>query len=80
MSPYPKAYFNYKGESIKVLQATVLSDATTEAVGTVVDDNLSIACGLGTVVRLEQLQRAGKGVVNRADFLRGFPIKKGEKF
>lgn len=80
LSPYPKAYFNYNGESIKVLQATVLPDLTKESAGTVLDDNLSIACGLGTVVRLDALQRAGKGIVERADFLRGFPIKAGEKF
>ena len=80
LSPFPKAYFNYNGESIKVLQATVMPDLTKEPVGTVLNDDLSVACGLGTVVRLEQLQRAGKGVVERADFLRGFPIKAGEKF
>ena len=79
LSPYPKAYFNYKGEAIKVLQASVSSELTKEAVGTVLDDNLSIACGLGTIVRLEKLQRAGRGIVDSADFLRGFPIKKGEK-
>ena len=80
LSPFPKAYFNYNGESIKVLQATVMPVLTKEPVGTVLNDDLSVACGLGTVVRLEQLQRAGKGVVERADFLRGFPIKAGEKF
>ena len=80
LSPYPKAYFNYNGESIKVLHATVLQNRTSESVGTVLDDNLSIACGLGTVVRLDSLQRAGKGVVARDDFLRGYPIKVGEHF
>jgi methionyl-tRNA formyltransferase len=80
LSPYPKAYFDFNGESIKVLQATVLPEFTDENPGTVLDDNLSVACGLGTVVRLDQLQRAGKGVLNREDFLRGFPIKKGENF
>ena len=80
LSPFPKAYFNYNGESIKVLQATVMPDLTKEPVGTVLNDDLSVACGLGTVVRLDSLQRAGKGVVERADFLRGFPIKAGEKF
>ena len=57
-----------------------MPDLTKESAGTVLDDNLSIACGLGTVVRLDALQRAGKGIVERADFLRGFPIKAGEKF
>ena len=81
LSPYPKAYFNYKDEAIKVLQAHVIpQQSTREAPGTVLDDNLYVACGLGTVIQLDELQRPGKGVVAREDFLRGYPIDKGEKF
>jgi methionyl-tRNA formyltransferase len=38
--------------------------------GTVLDDQLTIACGEGAV-RLLEVQRAGKGPVKAADFLRG---------
>ncbi len=79
LSPYPKAYFNYKGESIKVLQAKALPDLTSLPAGTVLDDNLTVACGLGTTIQLDSLQRAGKGVLSRDDFLRGYLIPKGEK-
>ena len=79
LSPYPKAFFTYNGEDIKVLNAKVLPIATKEAAGTVLDDNLTVACGLGTVLQLDALQRPGKGVVAREAFLRGYPIKKGER-
>ncbi len=79
LSPYPKAFFTYNGEDIKVLNAKVLPIATKEVVGTILDDNLTVACGLGTVLQLDELQRPGKGVVAREAFLRGYPIKKGER-
>ena len=79
LSPYPKAFFTYNGEDIKVLNAKVLPMVTKEVVGTILDDNLTVACGLGTVLQLDELQRPGKGVVAREAFLRGYPIKKGER-
>ena len=79
LSPYPKAFFTYNGEDIKVLNAKVLPIATKEVVGTILDDNLTVACGLGTVLQLDELQRPGKGVIAREAFLRGYPIKKGER-
>lgn len=81
LAPYPKAYLNYKGEQIKVLASTVMPSWNQSApVGTLLDDNLTVACGLGTALRLDELQRAGKNAVPREDFLRGFHIAKGEKF
>lgn len=79
LSPYPKAFFTYNGEDIKVLNAKVLPIATKEVIGTILDDNLTVACGLGTVLQLDELQRPGKAVVAREAFLRGYPIKKGER-
>ena len=42
----------------------------------VLDDNLSIACSEG-VFRPLRLQRPGRGPLETADFLRGFPIAAG---
>ena len=44
--------------------------------GEVVDHLLTIACGSGAV-RPTLVQRAGRGVVATADFLRGFPVPPG---
>ena len=78
-NPYPKAYFEKDGERISVLKATVKDEKSTLPVGTLVDDNLSVVCGLGTVLSLDVLQRSGRNALARDEFLRGYPLKKGEK-
>jgi methionyl-tRNA formyltransferase len=44
------------------------------APGAVLDDSLTIACGDGAI-RILELQRAGKGPMKSAEFLRGTPLK-----
>lgn len=79
LTPYPKAYFMLNGERITVLATTVKGHRTDEGFkpGTVLDNQLTILCGLGSTLQLDVLQRPGKNPVKREDFLRGFPIKEG---
>jgi methionyl-tRNA formyltransferase len=78
LSPDPGAWFEAdfgRGkERVKVLRSTLASGAG--APGTLVDDNLAVACGSGAV-RLLNLQRAGKSPLATADFLRGTPLSAG---
>jgi methionyl-tRNA formyltransferase len=74
LSPAPGAWFEAKGERIKVLQA-VPSNARGAA-GTVLHD-LTVACGEGALT-LVTVQRAGRGPTDAAAFLRGFPLPPGE--
>ncbi len=78
-SPFPAMYFMYKDERIRVFDAYEDDTATTQKPGTVIDDQLLIACGKGTTIRPLILQRAGKKPMPLADFLRGCPIEKGAK-
>ncbi len=75
LSPFPGAWFEYRGERIKALRSRVA--AGSGAPGTVLDDTLTIACGDGAVL-LTELQRAGKGAMGADALLRGFPIPRGE--
>jgi methionyl-tRNA formyltransferase len=72
LSPFPGAYFEadfgHGPERVKALRSTVVAGAG--ATGALLDDELTIACGEGAV-RLVELQRAGKGAMRAADFLRG---------
>ena len=72
LSPFPGAWFEMelggKPVRIKALRSTV-ADACG-APGTLVGEDLTIACGSGAV-RLTQVQREGKGVMDAATFLRG---------
>ncbi len=78
LSPFPGAWFRYKGERVKVLSAQVAMDRVGTA-GTVLESEsgLTIACGTGAL-NLLKLQRAGKTPMDVKTFLRGFPIAQGD--
>lgn len=78
LSPFPGAWFEAefsgKPERVKVL-ASRLAEGSG-APGTVLDDDLTIACGQ-SAVRLVKLQRAGGKPLAADDFQRGGRIAKG---
>ncbi|AZN69924.1 methionyl-tRNA formyltransferase [Georhizobium profundi] len=78
LSPFPGAWFEAefsgKPERVKVLASRLVEGSGTP--GTVLDDDLSIACADGAV-RLVKLQRAGGKPLAADDFQRGGRIAKG---
>jgi methionyl-tRNA formyltransferase len=78
LSPVPGAFFYAdfgRGmERIKVLRSSLAAGSGTP--GTAIDDPQTIACGSGAV-RLLSLQRAGKGPMDAASFLRGARMPAG---
>ncbi len=78
LSPFPGAWFEAtvdgRTERIKVLRSS-LADGGGPA-GTVLDDQLTIACGEGAV-RLVTVQRAGKKAMSAAELLRGVRLTTG---
>lgn len=77
LNPWPGTWFEIDGTRIKVMAAEVVQ-GLNGPIGTVLDDDLAIACG-EKAIRPIDLQRPGKGKMARADFLRGFPIHAGTK-
>jgi methionyl-tRNA formyltransferase len=79
LSPFPGAWFELPGAQparIKVLRTARGEGAG--APGTVLDGNLTIACGEGAVQLLE-IQRAGKQPMKAEDFLRGTAVAPGTR-
>ncbi len=74
LAPFPGAWFELADERVKLLLAEVVD--ASGAPGTVLDDDLTIACGAGAI-RPSRLQRAGKPVLERAEFLRGRSVAAG---
>jgi methionyl-tRNA formyltransferase len=74
LAPFPGAWFELGEERVKLLLAEV-ADASG-APGTVLDEDFTIACGTGAIRPL-RLQRAGKPVLERSEFLRGRPVASG---
>jgi methionyl-tRNA formyltransferase len=60
LSPFPGAWCMMNGTRVKILEARIGSDAP------------SFACADGPI-HFVKLQREGKGVMDAATFLRGFP-------
>ncbi len=76
-NPAPGAYFEFRGERIKVLEA-MEARAEGDVPGAVLDDRLLVACWAGSI-RPISLQRAGRAAMGVEEFLRGFPISAGTR-
>ncbi|WP_422364478.1 methionyl-tRNA formyltransferase [Pyruvatibacter mobilis] len=78
LSPFPGAWCEVekdgKRQRVKVLRALPVDGSGIP--GAALDDALTIACG-DSALRLTQVQRAGKGVQQAEEFLRGFPVAAG---
>ncbi len=77
LSPYPGAYFEYKDERIKILQAELREHDKHHAdPGTTLDEALHIACGAGSISPA-LVQRPGKKPMSVEEMLRGHAVPKG---
>ena len=80
LSPFPGAWcemeFQGRRERVKLLASTLGPAVIAATPGTVIDENLSIACGSGSV-RILRLQRAGKQPASVDAFLAGNRIDAG---
>ena len=75
VSPTPGAWFEYKGDRFKILK--VSKSLSNGKPGTVMDENLTIACKSNSVQILE-LQKEGKNKQTVREFLLGNKISKDE--
>ena len=77
-NPFPGAWFEIKGERIRVYAARAESAPPNAEPGTAIDDHLAIATGNGAL-RLLTLQRAGKAPLAADAFLRGYSLPRGTR-
>ena len=78
LSPFPGAWFQVGETRVKALLSTLADGAGAPGEILRADDRLVIACGDGAV-EMVTLQRAGKRAQDAETFLRGFPLKAGER-
>jgi methionyl-tRNA formyltransferase len=83
LSPFPGAWFELAGQGeggppvrVKVLRST--KGEGSGIPGTVIDDDLNVACRDGAV-RILELQRAGRQAMKAGEFLRGSPVPIGAR-
>mgnify|MGYP006255748077 FL=1 len=75
--PSPGAFFNFNGERYKILKAQI--GRAQGNPGSVLSDNLEIACGNNQSIIVKEIQRQGKRPQNIGEFILGSQIKKGSK-
>jgi methionyl-tRNA formyltransferase len=84
LAPWPGAFTEIHGERLKILYAMPVKDrgdflmaASGGGAGEVITGDLTVACGEGAL-KLLKVQRAGKGVMDARELLKGFAIKTGD--
>jgi len=75
LSPFPGAFFNFKGERYKILLAEIGNGRGK--VGEVLSDKLEIACNNNQSIKVLEIQRQGKKKQKITEFILGSQIKKG---
>ena len=75
--PSPGAFFMFNGERYKILKAQI--GRAQGNPGSVLSDNLEIACGNNQSIIIKEIQRQGKRPQNIGEFIQGSQIKKGSK-
>ena len=77
LAPAPGAFTEIKGERLKILYAEPVNGKGVP--GTVIGDDLTIACGQGAL-RLVKVQRAGGKAMDAGELLKGFALPAGTVF
>lgn len=75
--PWPAAVTELGGTRCKIFATTVLEETTGKAPGSILSADkkgLKVACGGGTILRIDMLQADGGKRMAAADYLRGHPI------
>ena len=72
-SPSPGAWFDYEGERVRVLRASLSDRRIDGPVGTMMPD-LRVRCGDGNTLALQELQRAGRRAMPAAEFANGLRL------
>lgn len=81
--PFPGAWTNIDGERVKILAGSPVdqlapNEKPETKAGQTLTDTMLVACG-ENAFQIETAQRAGKGAMQRKDFLRGFPVPTGKQ-
>lgn len=74
LNPWPGVWFEHLGNRIKVIDAVI--DAQSGAPGTVLDNQLTIACADHSL-RPTRVQKAGKAPMTTEELLRGYELPQG---
>lgn len=76
LNPWPGVFFSYQNVNFKVLDVDLIATPFPLVPGTILDDELTIACGQGAI-RILTLQKPGGAPMKASAFLRGYSFPPG---
>jgi methionyl-tRNA formyltransferase len=83
LQPWPNAYTFYQSSRLLLWRASAEHGGhSSNSLGTIIKaqgEELSVACGAGTMLRLLEIQPEGKRRMSARDFLNGARVEAGEK-
>lgn len=80
LNPWPSAHCLFEGKKLKIHVSRVGKGGLTAPPGTVTElSPLTVACGDGAGLQLLEVQYEGSRRMAAADFLRGHPMKAGDR-
>ena len=79
--PWPGAYTTLRGKKLIVHRMRLTDETSAAEQGSLLveGERLSVVCGEGTVLALDEVQLEGKTRISAADLLRGYQVKTGER-
>ena len=75
LSPFPGAWFEHRGNRIKIIEAEKFEN--TGKKGEVLTDDLVVGCKENSI-KIKLIQKEGKKILKTNEFLTGYKISKGE--
>jgi methionyl-tRNA formyltransferase len=78
--PFPTSYAFYANSRLTIWNAAQKSESSSASPGTVINangDELTVACGIGTVLSILEVQPEGKRRMSTRDFLNGAKLSPG---
>ena len=81
-APWPGAYSTFRGQTCQVWGEPVSEESTEAMPGSLLDakEELKIACGRATVLRVLAVKREGRKKISASEFANGARLKSGERF
>lgn len=81
LSPHPAAFTTHEGRVLKLYRSEIAGQGEREAPGRVIvhGDSLMVA-GADGLLSVTELQAEGRKRMGAAEFLRGYPLRSGERF
>jgi len=79
-SPWPGVQIHHAGRSLKLINASATALRTAEPPGTLLAatrEGVDVACGEGTVLRIERVQPESRGATAAFDFVNGARLRPG---